>query len=610
MRTDLDPFREGLRPVKRLLVSDWADANRILSPIAASEPGRWRTNRTPYLRKPMDCLSSYMSYEKVVFMKGAQIGATESANNWIGYIIDNAPGPTLMVQPTDDTAKRNSKMRIGTMIESCTALRDKVAKQKSRDGENTILQKNFPGGTLLMAGANSPSSLRSIPIKNLLLDEVDAYPYDLDGEGSPIDLATARTRTFARRKIFIISTPTIKGNSAIDREFEQTDQNYFFVPCPHCDNMHILQFENLKWDEGKPKTAQMVCPECGGFIDERFKTQMLDRGEWRPTRPDQASADIIGFHLSSFYSPYGWYSWAEIAADFIKASKDPAKMTTFVNTVLGEPQAETGEAPEWEKVYNRREDYKAGTVPADVCFLTCGVDIQKTWIELEIVGWCADKQSYSIDHRKLLGETILPDVWNELAGVVDETWTRTDGAEFSLSKMAIDTGYRTSEVHDFCRRFPNQVIPIKGSDKQEMAITPPKQIDYNKHGKKIGKMKQWNVGVSQLKKELYSWLGIDRPDEGQPYPPCFCHFPQYDESYFRGLTAEKYIEKKRMWVKYYERNEPLDIRIYARAAASICGLDRKKPAELKTIGRISERKAEVKKVETKQNGFAGGSFWQ
>ena len=410
MKDLIKGFKDGLKPVERLTVSEWADKNRILSPIASSEAGKWRTPRTPYLKKPMDCLSTYSPYEKVVCMKGAQGGWTEMGNNWIGYIIDNSPAPTLMVQPTDETVRRNSKMRIDPMIQASEALSNKVSKSKSRSGENTITQKNFAGGILLMVGANSPVGLRSVPIKNLFLDEVDGYPYDLDGEGSPIDLAIARTRTFPKRKIFIISTPTDVNSSVVYKEFLKTDQNYYNVPCPHCGEFHILEFVNLSWEENNPNTAVMICPNCNAKIEERYKTQMFANADWIPKYPERSNSKLIGFHWSSFYSPLGWFSWKEIAQSYEDAKTDPSKMKTFINTILGEPIEETGERPEWETIYNKREKYKQNFIPYNVCFLTCGVDVQKDRIELEIVGWCADKSSYSIDYRVLDGNTATKEV--------------------------------------------------------------------------------------------------------------------------------------------------------------------------------------------------------
>ncbi|MDP4201447.1 MAG: phage terminase large subunit family protein [Bacteroidota bacterium] len=592
-------FDLALMPEQLMTVSEWADANRYLAREASSEPGRWRTSRTPYLKLPMDCLSSHTTYRKVIMMCGAQLGKTEAGNNWIGYIMDNSPAPTLMVMPTDTAIKKNSKTRIDPMIENTPSLKKKVKEKKSRSGENTIDQKNFLHGVLFMVGANSPVGLSSTPIRNVHLDEVDRYPLDVDGEGSPITLAEARTRTFPNRKILITSTPTTKESSAIWNEFKLTDQNHYEVPCPFCGAYQELLFENLVYEKNNPYSAKMKCVACGELIDERYKPQMLPSYRWIPACPENKSDKLIGFQISSLYSPLGWFSWGDIAAQYEESLEDPSRIKVFVNTVLGLPYEESGEAPDWQALFNksRLENHNPNVVPWMVCFLTAGVDIQKDRIELEIVGWCADKQSYQIDYRVLLGNTTLPEVWDELAKVVDETFQREDGVEMTIQRMAVDTGYNTTEVHSFCRRFHNsRVIPIKGQDSLGLPVSPPRQIDYNKNGKKIGRLKQWNVGVSLLKSEFYSWLLLEQKPEGG-YPPCYCHFLQQDQRYFEGITAEQYISKTRKWKKVYERNEPLDCRIYARAAANIVGLDRMKPEQLIRFGNVSGEAPNVKHTQ-------------
>lgn len=612
---DIKGLFEGLKPVNRISVSEWADQYRYLAPVSSAEPGRYRTSRTPYLRKIMDCLSVREPYKKIVFMKAAQVGATEAGNNFIGYVIHICPAPTMMVQPTDGMVKRMSKGRIDPFIDMCPELKSRVSENKSRDGKNTITQKNFPGGLFILAGANSPAGLRSVPIRNLILDEVDAYPRDLEGEGSPIELAIARTRTFPNKKIFIISTPTITGMSAIESEFDETDKNYYYVPCPYCGGMQRLIFSQLKWDEGKPETSRYICAHCGAAIEERHKVEMFAHGEWMPEVAERVSAESIGFHLNALYSPFGWLAWSEIADQFVKAKNDPYKLKVFVNTVLGESWAEKGEAPPYKSLFNRREDYKINEVPEGVCFLTSGVDVQRDRVELEIVGWCADKRSYSIDYRVLEGDTAGIAVWDKLTEVVNERFLRSDGMELPIKLMAVDSGFNTTHVYDFCRRFDvSRVIPIKGQDNLGMAFAPPKTVDVTKSGKRVGKLRQYNVGVSFLKSELYACLRLEKDENGIP-PPNYCHFPQYDEHYFRGLTAEEQIKRivrgypRYEWVKKYERNEPIDCRVYARAAAVILGLDRLRPEQLAALGGMQPAPTENVPRRTGERKRRRSSFW-
>jgi phage terminase large subunit GpA-like protein len=395
---------DGARPDPLLTVSEWADRYRRLSQRASAEPGPWRTERTPYAKEIMDCLSASSPVERVVLIKGAQLGGTEVGNNWLGYIIHQAPGPCLAVQPTVEMAKRNSKQRIDPLIEESEALRGLVSEPRSRDSGNTTLAKEFPGGMLVMTGANSAVGLRSMAVRYLFMDEVDAYPGDVDGEGDPIKLALARTRTFARRKIFMVSTPKITGLSKIEAAFDDSDQRRYWVPCPHCQEFQVLRFAQLRWPRQQPERAGYICEHCEGEIQNYQKHWMLPRGELRTASPGAGKA--AGFHLSSLYSPVGWFSWADVAVMFTEAQKNPALLQVFANTVLGETWAQQGDAPEWQRLYDRREDYPIGTVPPGGLLLTAGVDIQKDRIEVEVVAWGRGKESWSVDYSSARGSHI------------------------------------------------------------------------------------------------------------------------------------------------------------------------------------------------------------
>ena len=573
-------FLDGLRPEPRYTVSQWADTHRYLSSEASAEPGQWRTSRVPYMREIMDNLSVMNPIQEVVLMKGAQVAATEAACNVVGYFISTSPCPILVVWPTDSTVKKNSKNRIAPMISATPVLREKIQPSRSRDSGNTLAQKDFAGGTLVMVGANSPVGLRSMPARVLVLDEVDAYPMDVSNEGNPVDLARKRTATFSRRKIFILSTPVTKGASIIESEFLKTDQRYYYVPCPHCETFQTLKWENVNWPEGKPEEAEYHCEECGAAIAERFKTKMLAKGEWRSTKPENTNAKRVGYHLNALYSPLGWFSWADAASEFINAGQDDLKLKTFYNTVLGLPWEGKGEKPEWQNIYNRRETYATNTVNNEVCFITAGVDVQKDRIEVEIVGWGKGKKSWSIDYRVIEGSTEKPETWAKLNAVTFEQWTRKDGLVLPLRSMAIDSGYNTTHVYQYCMgKDPSRVFPIKGLDGQSIILSNPKQVSVSRTGKRVGNLRLWTVGVSIVKSELYSLLKLEKDANGNA-PNGYCFFPQYSQEYFKGLTGEERRLKtirgyaRYEWHKIYERNEPLDCRVYARAAAAYVGIDR------------------------------------
>lgn len=580
-------WRDGLTPDPLLTVSEWSDRHRMLSSKASAEPGRWRTSRTPYLKDIMDCLSPTSPVERVVFIKAAQLGATEMGSNWIGYVIHHAPGPMMAVWPTVEMAKRNSKQRIDPLIEESAALAELIAPARSRDSGNTILAKEFRGGVLVMTGANSAVGLRSMPVRYLFLDEVDGYPLDVEGEGDAISLAEARTRTFARRKIFIVSTPTISGASAIEREYEASDQRRYFVPCPHCKHPQWLRFEQLRWDKGQPETAAYVCESCSTAIAEHHKTWMLERGEWRA----MAEGKTAGFHLSSLYSPVGWRAWRDIAAAWEaavnKESGSAAAIKTFKNTELGETWVEEGEAPDWQRLLERREDYRIGSVPSGGLLLTAGADVQKDRLEVSVWAFGRGKESWLVEHRVLMGDTARDTVWKALAAMLAEHWTHACGAPMPLARLALDTGFATQEAYAFVRACHDpRVMAVKGVARGAALIGTPTAVDMTQGGKKLRRgIKVYSVAGGIAKLELYNNLRktpeVVEDGVAIRYPTGFVHLPKVDAEYLQQLCAEQLTTRRdrngfpvREWQKMRERNEALDCYVYARAAASSAGLDR------------------------------------
>ncbi|OHC75228.1 MAG: phage tail protein [Rhodospirillales bacterium RIFCSPLOWO2_12_FULL_58_28] len=592
-------WAQGIKPDPLLTVSEWADRHRVLSSRAAAEPGRYRTMRTPYMRAIMDALSPGHPAQRIVFMKGVQVGATEAGINFIGFVIHQAPGPMLAVQPTVELAKRASRQRLDPLIEECPALRDRVRPSRSRDSGNTVLSKDFVGGILVLTGANSAVGLRSIPARYLFLDEVDAYPASADEEGDPVTLAEARSLTFAhRRKIFLASTPTIKGISRIEREYEASDQRRFFLPCPHCGAKQWLKFERLRWEKGRTETARYVCEACEQNINEHHKTAMLEAGEWQATA---ASSDplTIGFHLSALYSPVGWLSWERIARSWEAAQGSDEAIKAFKNTMLGETWQETGEAPDWQRVYDRREVWPNGAVPMGGLFLTAGADVQKDRIEIDVWAWGRGLESWLIDHIVIEGgpekaeapEAAGDPLWAEMDKLLGRTWMHAGGAAMTIARLAIDTGYETSAVYAWARRCGfSQVAPVKGAEgfSRPSPVSGPTYVDSTEGGRKLRRgAKLWMVAVSTFKTETYRYLRLERPTDeeraaGVRYAAGTIHLPSWlDSEWCKQLVAEQLVTVKTRrgfskleWQKMRERNEALDCRVYARAAAWILGADR------------------------------------
>jgi len=554
---------EAIRPERPIPVSEWADRHRILPPTAA-EPGRWRTSRVPYLRDVMDCLSASAEFERVVLMKGIQIGATEAGLNWIGYIIDHAPGVVMLVMPSIEAVRRNSGVRIDPLIESCPVLRDKVVEPRSKEPGNSIFRKKFPSGELVMTGANSAVGLRSTPTRYLFLDEVDGYPGDADGEGDPVALAIGRAMTFkGLRKVFMASTPTLKGHSRIEAAYLESDQRRYYVPCRQCGAWSPIDWADIRWPEGERNLAHWACPACNCAHQEHEKPGLLAAGQWRPTA--KGDGRTAGFHLSALYSP--WLSWAEAAIEHGQVYRDPPRLQVWTNTVLGESwEDQAGEAVEPDPLMARREHWGL-LLPAGVAVLTAGVDLQGDRIELQVVGWGRDEEAWIVDYRIIWGDPSGPKVWADLDSALYATYAHSRAVpDLSIRAVAVDTGgHHTKAAYEFCRtRLARRIWAIKGRGGPAIPVWPRRPSRSNK-----GKIPLFIVGVDAVKDALFARLKLSEPGPGT------IHFgSDRDADYFRQLTAEKVVTRYergrpiRMWQpkREGERNEALDTMVYATAA--------------------------------------------
>jgi phage terminase large subunit GpA-like protein len=452
-----------LKPPPDLTISDWADQNRRLSSEASAEPGQWRTSRAEYQRGIMDAISDPAA-ETVVIMSSSQIGKSESILNMVGYHIDHDPAPIMVVMPTERDAETWSKDRFSPMARDTPCLQGKIADPRSRDGNNKILHKRFPGGHLTIVGANAPSGLASRPIRLLLCDEVDRYPFSAGAEGDPVNLAKKRTVTFWNRKIVLVSTPTNKGASRIEAAFEESDQRRFWVPCPACRAEQLLTWGQVKWgkDENgghRPETARYHCADCDAAWKDETRWSAISKGRWIADAPFNGTA---GFHLNEIYSP--WVRLEAMAKAFLSArAGGDETMKTFINTSLGETWMESGEAPDWQRLQGLKEDWNAGTVPAGGLFLTAGVDVQKDRIEVDVWAWGKGLQSWLIDHIVIEGGPGDQACWQKLSDLLGRTWTHASGTPMTIARLAIDTGYETAAVYAWARQVGfAQVAPVKG----------------------------------------------------------------------------------------------------------------------------------------------------
>lgn len=551
---------DAVRPRPLTTVSQWADRYRILSSKGSGEPGRWSTDRTPYLREIMDVLSVTSSVQRVVLMFGAQIGKTEVGLNWIGYVMDHAPGPMLAVVPTLEVRKRWVRQRLDPMLNETPVLRRIVDARSKRDAGNSEDMKDFPGGMLVLGGANSPASLASMPIRYVLCDEVDRFPWEVGQEGDPLGLVDERTKTFPRRKVLLVSTPTVKGLSRIEQEYLSSDMREYHVPCPHCGEYQVLRWRHEDGSYGlvhSESTGQVwyACRHCGADIHEHHKPAMLAAGRWIARHPDRR---VRGYHLNGLYSPIGLgFSWAELWREWQRVHGDTANLKRFVNTTLGEVWEEQGEQVDGLSLIARVEDYPE-MLP--VAYVTAGVDVQKDRIEVSVYGWGGGEESWALDHVIVDGDTAAPDVWDELHEVLV-------GAEVQLA--AIDSGYNASQVYAFVeqRRW---CVAIKGVSGMSRPLIEDerKRRQRLRHRRRRGVSVE-PVGVDGGKAIIYSRLRQVTPGPGYMH---FSRSPAFDDEFFAQLTAEKLVTKAKNgrpfqeWVATRPRNEALDCAVYALVA--------------------------------------------
>ena len=506
------------------------------------------------------------SVTEVVVQAGAQLGKTEVLLNAIGFHIAHDPAPILVVQPTghQGMAETFSKDRLAPMLRDTPCLKDKVQDPKKRDGGNTTLQKNFPGGRISMIGANSPAQLASRPIRIVLLDETDRFPASSGSEGDPIELARKRSATFWNRKILMVSTPTNKGSSIIEERYLQSDQRRFFARCPHCDEAQILEWRNVQWQKDRPETAGYVCDGCGVFWSDAEKNKAVRNGYWEAS---QNFHGIAGFQISGIYSP--WISLEDAVRDFLKAKKLPEMLKVWTNTYLGETFEVQGDGIDEDDIPGK-DSFDKEFLPDECVLITAGIDTQDDRLEIEIVGWGRDQESWSLDYRTIYGDPSSPQVWGQLDAVLSETWDHPRGIEMPIRCACIDSGgHHTNAVYVFVKpREGRRVFAIKGvgGEGKPQVGKPSKN---NRQSVRL-----FPVGVDGVKELVYSRLKIREPGPG------YCHFPEgRGEEYFLQLTAEKMVTrfkkgyKRREWVQTRPRNEALDCRVYAIAALAIMNLN-------------------------------------
>ena len=591
-----EAYFRGLRPDPSLWVDQWADEYmRIPRDTGAAEPGKYRTSRTPYAREPMRCLSPTHPCKRVVTMVASQLMKTQIALNWIGGLIHMVPSNILTLLPSLSLAKRVSS-RISKTIKATPVLSERVAANRSRDSRNTMDTKEFEGGSLYVTTAGSAANLAELSARYIYGDEIDRWDVDVGEEGDPIELAETRGSTFGRNaKFYFSSSPTIKGASRIADLFETSDQRYYYVPCPHCGHMQILEWENLHYSaDFNLVHYQCAGPECDVLIEEHHKGLMLARGEWRSHA--QGDGETIGFHLNALYAPLGWTDWRSLAKQFEKAKKaqnrgDLEPMQVFYNTRLAKVWDSAQEQTKAEvlKERARRETYGLGSMAYRVLMLTASVDVQANRLELMVMGWGVGMERWVIDYQVIWGDPADERTWAVLDDKLKVRYPHPCGVGLGILATAVDSGgHHTDEVYQFCRlRRWRNIFAIKGASKPGRPVIAqrPSMVDVTWKGQtERNGAELWFVGTDTAK----DWIYNRYPFEDGPGALHFAN--DLPDEFFDQCVAERKVARyvkgyKRIeWVKgKAERNEALDLMVYNLAMAHYLGLNRYKEHDWERI---------------------------
>lgn len=501
-------------------------------------------------------------------------GKTEMINNCMFYHMHWKPSQCIIMYPTIDSAEKYSKKKFTPSALATPEIERILAPARARDSGNTILVKEFVGGSIFFVGSNSTASLRQASGPVLIADEIDDPKCRENQDGDPVELLWKRGESFSKVTQIVSSTPTIKGASPIWNWFESSDQRYWFVPCVHCSEYITFTWSMMQWPKGEPSKAVLICPKCAMEINDAQRREMYFAGEWRATAPFKG---IRGFHLSGLYSPWkSKSSYANMLHQFAEdctrsARKGSSAVRVWVNTFLCQTYEIESEKVEASSIAKRSENY-GPEIPDGVMVIVAGIDTQGDRICIDIVGVGAGEETWGIKYQEIYGNPLLPAVWAELDKALDVKFRKADGTELRIVAAGVDTGGVpgvSGIVMDYCKaRSARRIFAMKGSSR------PADPIAAGPRRNNRRKCHLWIIGTDTAKSLLMSRL--KQTEAG----PGYMHFPLgkeygYDENYFSMLTAEEVRQEfkrgraTRVWVKVRPRNEALDCRVYALGALTV-----------------------------------------
>lgn len=605
-----EAMAKGVMPSRRMKVSEWAEAHREVPAESGSRyPGEWRNERAPHLVDIMDALGPEDPAEDVVIQSSAQIGKSEVGINFFGYVVDQDPGPMLLVLPSHDESQKYVRTKLQPAIDATPRLKSRVLEQVNRQERgSTAAFKKFRGGFCQVTFAGSSKGLQMISARYTIGDEVSEWPSEAGERGDPVDQLKTRTEIFERdRKRLWTSTPALLGTCRVSAMYEASDKRQRYVPCPHCSTYQILDFDRLRWDSDSwPHHAWFECAAHGCVIEHVDKEDMMAKGEWIATAgEDEETPPIVfepedldkwksrhvpgrlkGFAIWAAYSMMT--SWDSIVSKWLAAKDNHEKLRVFTQQTLGQPWQDKGDAPDAEKLYAQRVlKFAKGMPPMGPVVLTGATDVQGNRLEWAVWGWSEGMTRWLIDWGVIEGDPTDPETWVRHDAVIEKAVYQVGGGQkLRPDAWAVDSGYQSQAVYNYSRARPG-VFAVDGRDgRTHPFIGAPVKVDVTWAGKRVPKgAVLWPVGTFGLKSDLYSGIRktIAGPDENGAWRRGAMILPgDVSLAYAEQLTSEylKAVEKRSgvkeyKWDKLEGRpNEALDIAGYARAMAYHLGLDR------------------------------------
>lgn len=604
-RISEEALADVLRPPPPIDYAKWAGENITFSDRESPFPGPYNADLFPFFTEILNALGPDDPCREVSFVKSAQLGGTVLANIFLLGSMDMDPGDFLFIHPTEDNGRRWSKMKLAPMLRSTTALA-RVFPERSRESTDSVMYKERVDGrgAILISGANSPSSLSQVSMRRQVQD--DLAKWVMNSAGDPETQANSRSRGFEFAKIFKASTPLVMPGCRITKNFDDGTQEVFEVPCPHCQQMQSLEWENMlsHLDEERPEDAHFVCinPECGCLIEEHHRAEMVRKGRWVARNP-KARNRHRSFYLWSAYGPL--QSWGRIAEEWLKAKGDPESERVFLNDTVGLAYRAESESPPWEELRDRAAEFghPRGRIPAGGLVLTVGVDCQKDHIKFQVVAWGRDRRRYVIDYGMIDGHISEPTCQAGLNDLARQTWRNAAGNEIGVDNLAIDGNAWTEDVWDWAKKHSAQkVMMVRGRGDDSAPLLERVKKERNRLGVLLKWSKRfYNFAASVLKMALYRNLAKTDPMERG-----FVGLPRdMEDEYFQELTAERRIPKrsKEGFVTYKwekdpaQRNEALDTMNQAEAAAIKYGVRRMPDSAWDQIEAVRDKPPETGQLD-------------